>query len=172
MDLGRLAPASKVTCRRTYLTILKRAWSANFKMVWYVLRRPLRPEPNGQDPFQICEACVNSQTRKTPTLTTRTTSRTAKQNDLAGKTRLSLTPYGTYQITHFLYLGYICMCMCILYWPVNSILRIGLPGHAYAWCPWPGYKKVLHRWDGVCRIRDMKNKFQVWVDMSFSKLGH
>jgi hypothetical protein len=28
----------------TYLTILKRAWSANFKMVWYVLLRPLRPE--------------------------------------------------------------------------------------------------------------------------------
>jgi hypothetical protein len=24
--------------QRTYLTILKRAWSANFKMVWYVLR--------------------------------------------------------------------------------------------------------------------------------------
>jgi hypothetical protein len=24
-------------CRRTYLTIIKRAWSANFKMVWYVL---------------------------------------------------------------------------------------------------------------------------------------
>jgi hypothetical protein len=59
MDLGRLAPALEVTaCRRTYLTILERAWSANFKMVWYVLRRPLRPELNGQDPFQICEACV------------------------------------------------------------------------------------------------------------------
>jgi hypothetical protein len=24
-------------------------------MVWYVLLRPLRPELNGQDPFQICE---------------------------------------------------------------------------------------------------------------------
>jgi hypothetical protein len=34
--------------RRTYLTILKRAWSANFKMVWYVLLRPLRPELDGQ----------------------------------------------------------------------------------------------------------------------------
>jgi hypothetical protein len=30
--------------RRTYLTILKMAWSANFKMVWYVLLRPLRPD--------------------------------------------------------------------------------------------------------------------------------
>jgi hypothetical protein len=42
MDLGRLAPASEVT-RWTYLTILKRALSANFKMVWYVLLRPRRP---------------------------------------------------------------------------------------------------------------------------------
>jgi hypothetical protein len=24
-------------CRRTYVTILKRAWSANFKMVWYAM---------------------------------------------------------------------------------------------------------------------------------------
>jgi hypothetical protein len=30
--------------RRTYLTVLKRAWSSNFKMVWYVLLRLLRPE--------------------------------------------------------------------------------------------------------------------------------
>jgi hypothetical protein len=30
--------------RRTYLIILKRAWSANFKMVWYVLLRRLRAE--------------------------------------------------------------------------------------------------------------------------------
>jgi hypothetical protein len=30
--------ASEVAARRrTYLAILKRAWSANFKMVWYVL---------------------------------------------------------------------------------------------------------------------------------------
>jgi hypothetical protein len=40
--------------RKTYLTILKRAWSANFKMVWYVFLRPLRPEleaaPGGQNP--------------------------------------------------------------------------------------------------------------------------
>jgi hypothetical protein len=35
--------------RKTYLTILKRAWSANFKMVWYVLLRPLRPKLDGQD---------------------------------------------------------------------------------------------------------------------------
>jgi hypothetical protein len=30
-----------------YLTILKRAWSANLKMVWYVLLRSLRPELDG-----------------------------------------------------------------------------------------------------------------------------
>jgi hypothetical protein len=60
MDLGRLAPASEVT----YLTILERAWLANFKMVWYVLLRPLRPELNGQDPFQICEACVKLEKRR------------------------------------------------------------------------------------------------------------
>jgi hypothetical protein len=30
--------------RRPYLTILKREWSANFKMVWYVLLQLLRPE--------------------------------------------------------------------------------------------------------------------------------
>jgi hypothetical protein len=34
---GRLAPASEVAGSRTYLTILERAWSADFKMVWYVL---------------------------------------------------------------------------------------------------------------------------------------
>jgi hypothetical protein len=38
-------------CRRTYLTILEGTWSANFKMVYYVLLRPLRPELEGQDPF-------------------------------------------------------------------------------------------------------------------------
>jgi hypothetical protein len=37
---------------------LERAWSANFKMVWYILLRPLRPQPDGQDPFQIMESCV------------------------------------------------------------------------------------------------------------------
>jgi hypothetical protein len=31
-----------------FKTILKRAWSANFKMVCYVLLRPLRPELDGQ----------------------------------------------------------------------------------------------------------------------------
>jgi hypothetical protein len=52
--------------RRTYFTILNREWSANFKMVWYVLLRPRRPELDGQDPFQICG--ILCQTRKTPTL--------------------------------------------------------------------------------------------------------
>jgi hypothetical protein len=56
----------KPLCRRTYLTILNRAWSANFKMVWYILLRPLRLELDGQDPFQICGRLC--QTRKTPTL--------------------------------------------------------------------------------------------------------
>jgi hypothetical protein len=37
--------------RSTYLTILKRAWSANFKMVWYILLRPLRPELDGRQSF-------------------------------------------------------------------------------------------------------------------------
>jgi hypothetical protein len=32
--------------RKTYLTILRRGWSANFKMVLYVLLRPLWPEQN------------------------------------------------------------------------------------------------------------------------------
>jgi hypothetical protein len=35
-------------------------------MAWYVLLRPLRPELDGQDPFQICGRL--SQTRKTLTL--------------------------------------------------------------------------------------------------------
>jgi hypothetical protein len=64
MDLGRLAPASEVTGSRTYLTILERAWTANFKMVWYVLLRPLRPELDGQDPFQIIEPCVTLEKRR------------------------------------------------------------------------------------------------------------
>jgi hypothetical protein len=37
--------------RRTYLTILKRAWSANLKMAWYILLRPLRPELDGRPSF-------------------------------------------------------------------------------------------------------------------------
>jgi hypothetical protein len=41
---GRLAPASMVAGGH----ILKRAWSANFKMVLYVLLRPLRPELDGR----------------------------------------------------------------------------------------------------------------------------
>jgi hypothetical protein len=50
---GRLAPASKVAGEHTGLAILKRAWSANFKMVWYVLLRLLRPDLDGQDQVQI-----------------------------------------------------------------------------------------------------------------------
>jgi hypothetical protein len=65
MDFGRIALAFRGH-RRTYLTILKLADHALFKMVWYVLLRPLRPELEGQDPFQnIGLLC---QTRKTPTL--------------------------------------------------------------------------------------------------------
>jgi hypothetical protein len=37
--------------RRTYLIILKRTWSANYKMVWYILLRPLRPELDGRPSF-------------------------------------------------------------------------------------------------------------------------
>jgi hypothetical protein len=48
----------------SYLTILERAWSANLKMVWYVLLRPLRPELDGQDPFQIIEPCVKLEKRR------------------------------------------------------------------------------------------------------------
>jgi hypothetical protein len=65
MDLGRLVPTSEVTgSKRTYLTILERAWSANLKMVWYVLLRPLRPNLNAIDPFQICEAFVKLEKRR------------------------------------------------------------------------------------------------------------
>jgi hypothetical protein len=32
-----------------YVSIVTIAWSANFKMVWYVLLRPLRPELDGQE---------------------------------------------------------------------------------------------------------------------------
>jgi hypothetical protein len=45
---GRLAPASEVAGGHKYHTILKRAWSANFKMVKYVLLRLLRPELDGR----------------------------------------------------------------------------------------------------------------------------
>jgi hypothetical protein len=38
-------------------------------MVWYVLLEPLRPELDGQDPFQI--SGLLCQTRKTPTLEAR-----------------------------------------------------------------------------------------------------
>jgi hypothetical protein len=43
-----------------YLTILKRAWSANFKMVWYVLLRPLRPELDGQDNQECSKKIVTN----------------------------------------------------------------------------------------------------------------
>jgi hypothetical protein len=46
MDLGRLAPASEVTGGTL-------PWSANFKMVWYVLLRSLRLELDAQDQVQI-----------------------------------------------------------------------------------------------------------------------
>jgi hypothetical protein len=49
---------------RTYLNILERVWYANFKMVWYVLLRPLRPELDGQDPFQILGFCVKLEKRR------------------------------------------------------------------------------------------------------------
>jgi hypothetical protein len=60
---GRLAPASEIagghtiqflkghglpSRRRTYLTILKLADHALFKIVWYVLLRLLRPELDGR----------------------------------------------------------------------------------------------------------------------------
>jgi hypothetical protein len=50
---GRLAPASEVAGGHTLPAILKRAWSTDFKMVWYVLLRPLRPELDGHDQVQI-----------------------------------------------------------------------------------------------------------------------
>jgi hypothetical protein len=61
MDLVRLAQALEVTGG---LTILERAWSANFKMVCYVLLRSLRPELDGQDPFQILGFCVKLEKRR------------------------------------------------------------------------------------------------------------
>jgi hypothetical protein len=38
---------------RAYFSILERAWSANLKMVLYVLLRSLRTELDGQDQVQI-----------------------------------------------------------------------------------------------------------------------
>jgi hypothetical protein len=71
--------------RRTNLTNLKGAWPANFKMVWYVLLRPRRPELDAQDPFQICG--VLCQTRKTPTLAALTCSR------FVGKTTIGIEQF-------------------------------------------------------------------------------
>jgi hypothetical protein len=42
--------------RRTYHTILKLADHANFKMVWYVLLRSLRPELDSQMSFKFMES--------------------------------------------------------------------------------------------------------------------
>jgi hypothetical protein len=49
---GRLAPASEVAGGRT-LQILKGHGMPFEKMVWYVIRRPLRPELDGQDQVQF-----------------------------------------------------------------------------------------------------------------------
>jgi hypothetical protein len=85
MDLGRLAPASEVTGGHFRKGL---PGSANFKMVWYVLLRPLRPELDGQDPFQI--SGLLSQTRKTPTLVVAATTkprlgRLAPTSEVAGE---------------------------------------------------------------------------------------
>jgi hypothetical protein len=53
MDLGRLALASEVSGGHI-IPFKKLADHALFKIVRYVLLRPLRPELDGQDPFQIC----------------------------------------------------------------------------------------------------------------------
>jgi hypothetical protein len=47
---GRLAPTSEVAGGHT---VPGRAWFVNFRMVWYVLLQPLRPELDGQDQVQI-----------------------------------------------------------------------------------------------------------------------
>jgi hypothetical protein len=67
MDLGRLAPASEVTAGNT-LPFYKGHGLPIFKWygMFYVLLRPLRPELDGQDPFQI--SGLLCQTRKTSTL--------------------------------------------------------------------------------------------------------
>jgi hypothetical protein len=45
-------------------TILKLADHVLSKIVRYVILVPLRPELDGQDPFQICEACVKLEKRR------------------------------------------------------------------------------------------------------------
>jgi hypothetical protein len=51
-----------------YLTILERAWSANFKMVWYVLLHAATSETGARRPRSISNIGLLCQTRKTPTL--------------------------------------------------------------------------------------------------------
>jgi hypothetical protein len=52
--------------RITYLTILESAGHALFKMVRYVLLRPLRPELDGQDPFQTFQTLAKQFDRASP----------------------------------------------------------------------------------------------------------
>jgi hypothetical protein len=51
---------------RTNLTIIESADHALFKMVRYVLLRPLRPEPDGQDPFQTFQTLAKHFDRASP----------------------------------------------------------------------------------------------------------
>jgi hypothetical protein len=37
---------------------IERAWSAKFKIAWYIILPPLRPELDDQDPCQIMGSCV------------------------------------------------------------------------------------------------------------------
>jgi hypothetical protein len=52
--------------RRTYLTILESADLALFKMVRYVLLQPLRPELDGQVPFQTFQTLAKQCDRASP----------------------------------------------------------------------------------------------------------
>jgi hypothetical protein len=52
--------------RRTNLTIFESADHALFKMVRYVLLRPLRPELDGQDPFQTFQTLAKQLDRASP----------------------------------------------------------------------------------------------------------
>jgi hypothetical protein len=52
--------------RRTYLTILESADHALFKMVKYVLLRPLKPELDGQGLFQTFQTLAKQFDRASP----------------------------------------------------------------------------------------------------------
>jgi hypothetical protein len=52
--------------RRTNLTILESADHALFKIERYVLLRPLRPELDGQDPFQTFQTLAKQFDRASP----------------------------------------------------------------------------------------------------------